>query len=229
MRTKETRVLGLVGGLGPFATTHYYSALVRDIEAKGYIPRLIVAHADADFARSFVERGDIDGLAHYLANLTKQTAAGGAEVTAFVAITPHICVQQFVLLSPLPFIDMVSEVADEVRRRGLKRIAMLGTRFTVESRMFGRIGDVEVVMPKPDEMDFIHRAYLDMVAERHTPQQVEGLRRLAHTFVKRDGAEMVLLAGTDLMMEFNAANIDFPALDCAALHIEAIIKRLLAS
>ncbi len=148
-------------------------------------------------------------------------------MTAFVAITPHICVPQFLPLSPLPLIDMVSEVAETVRRQGFRRIAMLGTRFTIESRMFGRLGDVEVVMPKPDEIDFIHRAYLDMVAERYTAEQVDGLRRLAHTFVTRDGAETVLLAGTDLMMEFNAANIDFPALDCAGVHVAEITRRMI--
>jgi aspartate/glutamate racemase len=67
-----------------------------------------------------------------------------------------------------------------------------------------------------------------MVAERHTRAQVDGLRRLAHTLVERDSAECVLLAGTDLMMEFNAKTIDFPALDCAAVHIAAITKRLIS-
>jgi aspartate racemase len=228
MPSNEGRVLGLIGGLGPFATVHYYRELVRAHEKLGRIPRLLIAHADVDYGRGFVERKDLDGLARYLADFAKEMAAGGAEVTAFVAITPHICVQQFVPLSPLPLIDMVSEVADAVRRQGLRRIAMLGTRFTIESRMFGRLGDVEVVMPKPDEIDFIHTAYLDMVAERHTAEQVDGLRRIAHTLINRDGAETVLLAGTDLMMEFDASNIDFPSLDCAAVHIEAITKRLLA-
>jgi aspartate racemase len=228
MSARQSRVLGLIGGLGPFATVHYYRELVRAIEAAGRIPRLSIAHADVDTGRGFVERKDLDGLARYLADFAKGLAAGGAEIAAFVAITPHICVPQFVPLSPLPLIDMVSEVADAVRRQLFRRVAMLGTRFTIESRMFGRLGDIEIVMPKPDEIDFIHTAYLDMVAERHTPAQVDGLRRLAHTFVRRDGAQAVLLAGTDLLMEFNSSNIDFPALDCAAVHIEAITRKLIA-
>jgi aspartate racemase len=224
----DARSLGLVGGLGPFATGYYYQRLVRSIEAKGRTPRLLVAHADADTARGFVERGDLDGLARYLARFVEQMAAGGAEMTAFVAITPHICVEQFAPISPLPFIDMVSEVAAEVRRRELKRVAMLGTRFTIESRMFGRLGEVEVAMPTPDETAFVHRAYLDMVAERHTAEQVEGLRRIAHALVERERAEAILLAGTDLMMAFGAGNVDFPALDCAGVHIAAITARLVA-
>jgi aspartate/glutamate racemase len=46
--------------------------------------------------------------------------------------------------------------------------------------------------------------------------------------MQRDGAEAILLAGTDLSTVFNATNTGFPALDCAAVHIKAITKRLLS-
>jgi aspartate racemase len=227
MSGPEARCLGLIGGLGPEATSHYYRALLAAHKAAGRTPRLLIAHADVDRARGLVEANDLDGLARYLAGFVAQMAAGGAEMTAMVAITPHICVPQFVPLSPLPLIDMVEEVARAVRQKGLTRVALLGTRFTIESRMFGRLAGVEIVMPKPDEIDFIHDAYLDIVYERHTPEQVERLRALAHAFVARDGAETVLLAGTDLLTVFDPATLDFPAIDCAAVHIEAIMRRLL--
>src|SRR5579862_6881360 len=99
MPGEDSRCLGLIGGLGPFATSHYYLGLVRSIEARGRVPRLLVAHADVDTGRGFVERKDLDGLARYLAGFAAETKAGGAEMTAFVAITPHICVPQFVPLS----------------------------------------------------------------------------------------------------------------------------------
>jgi aspartate/glutamate racemase len=93
--------------------------------------------------------------------------------------------------------------------------------------MFGRLG-VEVVMPKPDEIDFIHNSYLDVVYDRSTPEKIDRLRELAHTLVKRDGAEAILLAGTDLSTVFDETNIDFPAIDCAGVHIRTITTRLLA-
>jgi len=123
-------------------------------------------------------------------------------------------------------IDMVAVVADEIRARGLKRVALLGTRSTVESRMFGRLG-IDVVMPKADEIDFIHNAYLDVVYDRSSPEKVDRLRELANTLVRRDGAESVLLAGTDLSMVLNEENAGFPTIDCAAVHINAITKQLL--
>jgi aspartate racemase len=227
MSGKEGRCLGLIGGLGPGATVHYYRGLLAAHAAQGRVARMLIAHADVDHGRPLAEANKLDELAHYLNGFIAQTAAGGAEMAAIVAVTPHICSAQLLPLLRIPLIDMVSVVADEIRARGLKRVALFGTRSTVESRMFGRL-PVEVVMPKAGEIDFIHNAYLDVVYDRSTPAGIDRLRELAHTLVERDGAESVLLAGTDLSMVMNEDNAGFPTLDCAAVHIAAIVKRLLA-
>jgi len=223
----EGRCLGLLGGLGPGATVHYYRRLLAAHAAAGRVARMLIAHVDVDRARGFVEKGDREGLARYLASFIVQLKAGGAELTAIVAITPHICATELTTISPLPLIDMVSVVAEAIRARGLKRVALFGTRFTVESKMFGRLG-VDVVMPKPDEIEQIHNTYMDVLYDRSRPAQIDALRALAHTLIERDGAEAVLLAGTDLSMVLNEDDAGFPTLDCAGAHITAITRQLLA-
>ena len=179
-----------------------------------------------DGVRSFVENNDRTGLARYLAGFISSLAAGGAEMAAIVAITPHICAAELTAISPLPLIDIVSEVAAAIRTLGLKRVALLGTRFTVESRMFDRLG-VDVIMPKVEEIEQIHNTYMDVLSGRSTTAQIDGLRQVARTLIARDGAEAVLLAGTDLSMVLNEVDAGFPTIDCAAAHIKAIAKRLL--
>ena len=224
---KEGRVLGLVGGLGPNATVYYYNGLIAAHKARGRVARMLIAHADVDHGRPLAEAGKLDELARYLNGFIDATAAGGAEMAAVVAVTPHICSAQLLPLLRIPLIDMVATVADEIRARGLKRIALLGTRSTVQSRMFGRLG-VDVVMPKPEETDFINNAYLDVVYDRSTPETIDRLRETAHTLIRRDGAESVLLAGTDLSMVLNEESAGFPTIDCAGVHIREITKRLLS-
>ena len=224
---QEGRCLGLIGGLGPGATVHYYRELVAAHEKRARVPRLLIAHAEVHRVYAAVTAKDFDGLARYLAGLVTQLAAGGAEVTAIVAATPHICADRLVALSPLPLVNMLTEVADAVRTRGLKRVALLGTRFTIETRMFGCLDDIEVVMPQADEIDQIHRIYTDFVAGRGSDTQTEELRKLARTFVARDGAQAVLIAGTDLSTVFTESNAGFPMIDCAGVHIDAIVRRLL--
>ena len=225
--SKEGRCLGLIGGLGPGATVYYYRGLLAAHAAAGRTARLLIAHADLNQVRAFVENEDRAGLAGYLASFVSSLAAGGAEVTAIVAVTPHICAAELTAISPLPLIDMVSEVAAAIRARGLKRVALLGTRFTIESRMFDRLG-VEVVMPKTEEIEQIHNTYMDVLHDHSTPAQIDGLRQLAHTLIARDGAEAVLLAGTDFSIVLNEQNAGFPTIDCAGVHIKAIAKKLLA-
>lgn len=222
---RQGRCLGLIGGLGPAATVYYYRGLVAAHASAGYGARMLIAQADVDAARPMAEANDLDGLARYLNGFVEQLAAGGAEMTAIVAITPHICAPQLVKISRLPLIDMVSEVDAAVRARGWQRVALFGTKSTVGSRMFGRLG-VDVVMPKPDEIERIHNAYLDVVYDRNTPKTVDDLRELAHTLMTRDGAEAVLLAGTDLSTVMNEENAGFPTLDCAGVHVAAITRRL---
>jgi aspartate racemase len=226
MADRPARCLGLIGGLGPGATVHYYRELIAAIQKQHRVPRLLIVHADINTVYAMVGVKDYNALARYLAGLIASMAAGGAELTAIVAATPHICAPQLTALSPLPLIDMLAEVANAARAQGLKRVALLGTRFTVETRMFDCLGDIDVVVPKPEEIDRIHLIYTDIVAGRGSDAQTEELRTLARTFVAR-GAQAVLLAGTDLSMVFDESNIGFPAIDCARIHIDAIVKRLL--
>ena len=221
------RCLGLIGGLGPEATVHYYRKLVAAHEKRARVPRLLIAHADVHRVYAAVTAKDFDGLARYLAELVAQLAAGGAEVTAIVAATPHICADRLAALSPLPLINMLTEVAGAVRARGLKRVALLGTRFTIETRMFGCLDGVDVIMPQAGEIDRIHGIYSDFVAGRGSDAQTEELRKIAHAFVARDGAQAVLIAGTDLSAVFTESNAGFPMIDCAGVHIDAIVRRLL--
>jgi aspartate racemase len=221
------RCLGLVGGLGPDATIHYYRELIAAHAAAGRAARMLIAHADVNRVLALAGTNDLDGLAHYLAGVIRDLKAGGAAFTAIVAITPHICAPQLAKLSALPLIDIVTEVVRAVRARGLKRVALFGTRFTIESAMFGRLDGIDVAMPRLEETTQIHNTYVDVVAGRHTAAQIDRLRDLARTLIARDGAEAILLAGTDLSAVLHEKNAGFPLLDCASVHIEAIAREMM--
>ena len=61
-----------------------------------------------------------------------------------------------------------------------------------------------------------------------TEEQHKSLTALAHTLLDRDKVDAIVLAGTDLALLFNEDNTDFPAIDCAELHLKSILKGLLA-
>jgi aspartate racemase len=221
------RCLGLVGGLGVGAAVHYYQQLAKAYEGRESALHLLMAHADMRRVVRCVETGDRKALAEYLCSLIEQMRAGGAAIAVVPAVTPHICVQELKAISPLPLVDILEAVAREVRAAGYRRVALFGTRFTVQSAFFGALEGVEVVTPRPEEIDAIHAAYFAMASSGEgTAEQHETLTRIAHTLCSRDKVEAILLAGTDLALVFNQNNISFSYVDCAAAHIRAILAEL---
>jgi aspartate racemase len=218
------RCIGLIGGLGVGAAVHYYQELAEAHAERGRVLNLVMAHADVNRVLGVVQAGDKAGLAAYLAGLTGRLASAGAEFAAVPAIAPHIAAAELVELSPLPFVNLIEELKREIAARKLRRVALFGTRFAVESRLFGQLEELDVITPQPEEVDYIHATYMEMVSSRAGSDQREGLSRLAHVLTERDGVEAVILAGTDFALVFNESNTDFPHVDCARLLLDAITR-----
>ena len=102
-------------------------------------------------------------------------------------------------------------------------------KFTIGGNLFGALDAFDIVRPGDDEVDEIHRIYLALATKGQISTDDEArLRELAHTLCRRDRIEAIVLAGTDLNLVFNEANAGFPAVDCAAAHIDAIVEQMMA-
>jgi aspartate racemase len=219
--------VGIVGGLGVGATVHYYEKITAACKARGVVPDLAIVHADVDKGQGFVREGRLDQLADYLAGFIEQLARAGAEAAVLPAVTPHICVSELTSRIELPLINIVEAIGSELRKRQLKRVALFGTTFTMQGSLWGQLSGVEIVKPQPDEIAFVGQAYQRILdTQRGHDADTEGLRRIAADLQRRDGVEAVLLAGTDLAVIFDEETAGFPCIDCARLHIDAIVEWL---
>ena len=207
------RKLGLIGGLGPGATVHYYREL-----ARAQAGEMLIVHADMDRVLGDVQRGNRIGLAAYFAGLIDRLARGGAELAAISAITAHFCIRELEKISALPLVNIIEEVGAEIRSHGYRRVALFGTSFVVESRMFGMLDGVDVIVP--DQVEAIHQAYM-----RTVEGGTEG-RSVLSKIARELPVDAIVLAGTDLSLIFDETNTDFVHVDCAKTHIQAIVRKL---
>jgi aspartate racemase len=223
----EPCTFGLVGGLGIGAGIFYYRSLVAGHLACGLSPRILMVHADVRRVMAHAAARETRLLATYLAGLLGQLADGGAQIGTIPAFSPQICAQELAEMTPLPLVSLLDVIVAEVEGRKLRRVAIFGARVTMETKLFGRLENVEVVSPSPAEIDLVSKTYVRIVEEEHASHNdYENLRVLGHTLIQRDRLDAILLAGTDLSFVFNPENTDFPHLDGARLHIEAIMRRL---
>jgi len=208
----------------------YYRALVEAHLALGLSPRILMVHADVRRVMNHAAAREADQLAHYLAGLLGQLARGGAEIAAIPAFSPQVCATELAAISPLPLVSLLDAISAEVKRRKLRRVALFGARVTMETQLFGKLQDkdVEVVTATTEEVDRIATIYVRVVEDaRASDEDYNALRSLAHTLIEREKLDAIVFAGTDLAFVFNPDNTDFPHVDGARVHLEAIMSELL--
>jgi aspartate racemase len=222
------KCLGLIGGLGVGAAVHYYANLAKAHQAQGRALELVMAHAEPLRVMEFQRANDRKGMARYLASFILRMKDAGAEFAVVPAVTPHYCIHELVAISPLPVLDIFAPLNRELAARGLKRVGVFGTRFVMESDLYGEVRGVEIVRPQPDEFERIHEGYTKLaLSGEASPGQHAELSAIAHKMIERDKVDAILLAGTDLALVFNERNTDFPHVDVAGVHIRAIAREMM--
>jgi aspartate racemase len=224
---EEVRTFGLVSGLGVGAGIFYYKALVDAHLALGVSARLLMVHADARYVMAQAAARNTLELAEYLAGLLKQLALGGAEIATVPAFSPQVCRKELASITPLPLISPLDAIAAEVERRRYRRVALFGARVTMESQMFGALQGTDVILPRPEELDTVAEIYIRVVeAAQASKEDFERLRVIAHRLLERERLDAIILAGTDLAFVFNPTDTDFPHLDGARVHLQAIMHAI---
>jgi aspartate racemase len=217
--------IGLIGGIGPAATEYYYRGLVDRYAAIDCSPELTIANADVrDLVRNLANR-DARAQADIFAGLARRLAAAGAEAVAVTSMGGHFCVREFEAISPLPVLNAIPEVDAAVRRGGWRTIGVLGTRMVMETRLYGGLSGVTIVLPEGDAFGRVHDAYSEMALEgRISDARREVFFSVGERMCREQGAEAVMLGGTDLFLAFQEQDCGFPVVDCAAIHIDAIYR-----
>ena len=218
---------GLIAGLGVGAGIFYYRSLVNAHFARGLSPNILMVHADVRRVMALAAARKTQELAEYLSSLLHQLADGGAQIATIPAFSPQICAQELAEITPIPLIDLLDAIVDEIDCRKIQRLSIFGARVTMETKLFGKLENREVITPKTAEIDMVSEIYQRIVEEeRVSPGEYARLRDLAHTLIEREQLDAILLAGTDLSFVFTPENTDFPNIDGARTHIDAIMHRL---
>ena len=224
--------LGLVGGLGPESTIDYYCRILdswKETEPASS-PSIVIDSLDVRRALDLVAQ-DREALTEYLLASVERLAGAGADFVAISANTPHLVFDALAARAHVPLVSIVETCADEASQRGLRRVLLLGTGFTMEASfypdVFGRHG-IEVVVPFEEERRWIHAIYVGELlrGEFHDSTRRE-LVSIIERIRKAEKIDGVILGGTELPLLVRGKEVaSLPILDTTALHVGAIVRRL---
>jgi aspartate racemase len=220
--------IGLIGGIGPAATDHYYRGLIEGCAAAGRRLELTMAHADVREMVANLAQDRRDAQAATFLPLVQRLQAAGAQAVAVTSMGGHFCIRELEAQSPLPVINVLDALDAAIAARRLATVGLIGNRTVMDSRAYGRINTAQVLLPDEPEREAVHRAYRDMaIPGRVTPAQREIFFAAGRALTAR-GAEAIILGGTDLFLAFDGMDCGFATLDSARVHVDAILARAFA-
>jgi aspartate racemase len=226
--------LGIIGGLGPESTIDYYQTLIalyRERQPDGSYPPILINSIDMQRAVKALEAGDLKALADYLLAELQKLERAGADFAIVAANTPHIVFDKLEQQSPLPLISIVTATCDSAKARGLKRVGLFATRFTVSGGFYTDVfsrQEMTIVAPGAADQDYIHEKYMnELVPGIFLPETRAGLLAIVDRLAQQNGIEGLILGGTELplILRDNAYN-GIPFLNTTRIHAEAAIDRM---
>lgn len=153
-------------------------------------------------------------------------AGAGAELAAVSSMRGHFCINELQAVSPLPLLNAIPEVDVAIRQQGLKNIGILGTRLVMETGLYGGITSARTMAPDEGALELVHQSCIAMATVGRVTDVQRRIFLLAGEAMARNGAEAILLGGTDLFLAFDAFDCSFPVIDSTEIHLDAIYRRL---
>lgn len=217
--------IGLIGGIGPAATDYYYRSLIAKFARSQETLDLTIVHADTPTLLGNLERNDKEAQVAIYSRLTDRLASAGAECVVVTSVAGHFCIDAFKEISPLQVIDILTEVNEAIDTRKLDRVGVLGTKTVMETGFYSGISTAEVIPPGGSHLADVHSAYVAMAASGHVTNSQRAVFDSACIQLTQEAkVEAIMLGGTDLALVYGEGETDFPVVDCAAIHVEAIVR-----
>jgi aspartate racemase len=217
--------IGLIGGIGPAATEFYYRGLVRAFAAANRKLELTIANAEVREMTRNMDARDPQAQAAIFAELIGRLKAAGAKAAAVTSMGGHFCIKELTAISPLPLINAIPELDAHFRTMGVKCIGILGSSAVMESKFYCGVASVEIVAPQGADLGEVHRRYVAMAtAAVATDEDRLYFLEAGRKLVREQGADVVVLSGTDLFLAFDGASPGYPVADAAEIHIGAIVR-----
>lgn len=227
------KTIGLIGGMSWESSAEYYrllNELVRERLGGLHSARCVLHSVDFAEIEEFQRAGEWERAGEVLAGAAKGLEAAGADLVLICTNTMHKVADQVAAAVSVPLLHLGDATAQAVRARGVRRVGLLGTAFTMEQDFYRdrlRSHGLEVVTPDADDRALVHRVIyeelcLGVVRDESRAAYQDVISRLVS-----DGAEGVILGCTEIELLVRQEHSPVPVFPTTRLHAEAAVTAAL--
>jgi aspartate racemase len=228
------KTIGLIGGMSWESTALYYQTINREVARRRgglHSAPLHLISLDFEDIAARQRAGDWDGMARTLVQAARTLQAGGAACVLIGTNTMHKLAPQVQAALDVPLLHIADATAAAIRARGLGRVGLLGTRFTMEQPFYREhlaAQGIDCLVPGEAERAEVHRVIFEELCRG---QVLDASRRRLQevcTALAAQGAQGLVLGCTELPMLLRPDDLTLPTFDTTTLHALAAVDFSLA-
>ncbi|MDG1449010.1 MAG: aspartate/glutamate racemase family protein [Ascidiaceihabitans sp.] len=210
--------IGMIGGIGPASTVAYYQRLSAAVRDAGGVLDLTIVNANVNELIRNNEAGDKNAQAIAYAKLIDRLKAASADCAVITSLGGHFCFDETVALSSLPMVSAVTPLDAYFAGQSIKTVGLMGTKVVMNTQLYGQLSQTSA-LPPTDTLDLVGETYIEMALSSDCSDTqraffIEEGRKLID-----QGAEAIVLAGTDLNLAFDGRDVGYTVIDALDVHV----------
>jgi aspartate racemase len=224
------KIIGLIGGMSWESSLEYYRIINEKVkkELGGlHSAQSLMYSVDFEQIKVLQHEGKWGELTEIMIDAAKRLEKGGAEIIVICTNTMHKMADDVQKSINLPLIHIADTTAQSIKTQKLKKIGLLGTKFTMEQdfykkRLTEKHG-LDVVIPNDEDRDIVHQIiYNELCLGSIKNESKKEYVRIINKLVK-DGAEGIILGCTEIPLLVKQNDVPVPIFDTTTLHAEGAV------
>jgi len=227
------KTIGLIGGLSWESTTVYYQTInekVKDLLGGYHSAKCVIVSVDFAEIEKLQKIEDWESQNKIMVQSAKQLEKAGTDLIILCTNTMHLCSDAIINNISIPFLHIAKATAEKIKENKLNKIALLGTKFTMEKDFYKDIltaYGIEVIIPNEYDRNLVH----DIIYKELVHGKINNKSKEAYKSVIKDledrGAEGVILGCTEIPLLIKQNDVDIPIFDTTKIHaVSAVIMAL---
>lgn len=225
------KTIGLLGGMSWESSLEYYRLLnegVRERLGGSHSADCLMYSFDFQAVEALQHAGDWDALTQEMVTQSLNLKRGGAECILICTNTMHMMAPDIEQATGLPVLHIADVTGAAVREQGLRKVLLLGTRFTMEGDFYRNVLEekhgVDVIIPVEEDRAVVHEViYGELVQGKVLDESRKAYARIIEA-AKEEGAEGVILGCTEIPLLIHQEDVTIPVFDTTAIHAKAAVE-----
>jgi len=228
------KTIGMIAGMSWESSLEYYRLVNEGVKARlGGLHSAKCVLVSVDFAEIEVLQRESrwDEATQAMIDVARQVQAGGADFLLICTNTMHKMAEQVQASIDIPLLHIADAAAKAIKARGLRKVGLLGTRFTMEENFYrGRLAEkygLEVLIPDEKDRAIVHHViYEELVLGKIVPASKLEYQRIIENLIQQ-GAEGIILGCTEIGLLVKDEDSRVPLFDTTSIHALAAVEMAL--